>query len=41
MVALGDQSSSATPTSAARRVRLVKRDADTFERKADDFALVT
>lgn len=41
MVALGDHTSSPTPTSEARRVRLVKRDADTFERKADDFALVT
>lgn len=41
MLALGDHSASSSPTADARPVRVVKRDSDTFERKADDFTLVT
>jgi hypothetical protein len=41
MLALGDCSSSTLPVAAARAVRVVGRDADTFERLADDFTLVT
>jgi hypothetical protein len=41
MLALGDHGGSPLPAADARPVRLVRSDADTFERKADDFALVT
>jgi hypothetical protein len=41
MLAIGDHSSSPTPTAGARAVRAVKRDADTFAREADDFTLIT
>lgn len=41
MTALGDHSASATPVATARAVRLVKQFADTFDRTADDFTLVT
>jgi hypothetical protein len=41
MLALGDHSASALPAATARPVRVVGRDADTFERVADDFTVVT
>jgi len=41
MLALGDHSSSPSPVAAARLVRVVERFADTFNRVADDFTLIT
>lgn len=41
MVAIGDFGAAATPVESARVIRVVKRDADTFDRLADDFTLIT
>lgn len=41
MVALGDQTSSGTPTADAAKVMLVTRYADTLDRVADDFVIIT